>query len=189
MIGFGQRISYAFRSFFRILSSGEIPRDVAGELIKQTTEAQARIEAQAPRAERPVEKPVEKPADSTDRAVQMLAILQRDGRLIDFFTEDIAPYSDAQVGAAVRDLHHSCKQTLERYVKLEPIIASEEGEPVTVEDPVDPAAVKLIGNVTGKPPVRGLLRHRGWRVSTVSLPPLPDGTARSVIAPAEVEIP
>jgi hypothetical protein len=72
---------------------------------------------------------------------------------------------------------------------MEPIIASEEGEPVTVQDPFDPSAVKLIGNVTGKPPLRGLLRHRGWRVSTVSLPPLPDGTARSVIAPAEVEIP
>jgi hypothetical protein len=185
MIGFGQRISFAFRSFFRILSSGEIPGDVAGELVKEPPQ----VAAAAPSVPAPqVELPVEKLVDSTDRAVQMLAILQRDGRLIDFFTEDIASYSDAQVGAAVRDLHQSCKQTLERYVKLEPIIASEEGQPVTVQDPVDPATIKLIGNVTGRPPLRGLLRHRGWRVSTVSLPPLPDGTARSVVAPAEVEI-
>jgi hypothetical protein len=185
MIGLGQRISYAFRSFFRILSSGEIPGDVAGELVKQPARAEP---VPAQQVEKPAERPVEKPVDSTDRAVQMLAILQRDGRLIDFFTEDIASYSDAQVGAAVRDLHQSCKQTLERYVKLEPIIESEEGQPVTVQDPVDPATIKLIGNVTGKPPLRGLLRHRGWRVSTVSLPPLPDGAARSVVAPAEVEI-
>lgn len=188
MIGFGQRISYAFRSFFRILSSGEIPGDVAGELVKQPAEAEQLAAKPAPQVEKPAETPVEKPVDSTDRAVQMLAILQRDGRLIDFLTEDIAPYSDAQVGAAVRDLHHSCRHTLERYVKLEPIIASEEGQPVTVQDPVDPASIKLIGNVTGKPPLRGLLRHRGWRVSTVSLPPLPDGAARSIVAPAEVEI-
>jgi hypothetical protein len=188
MIGFGQRVSYAFRAFFRILSSGEIPRDVAGELIKQPGEAAERATPPAARVESPIESRVEKPLESTDRAVQMLAILQRDGRLIDFFTEDIAPYSDAQVGAAVRDVHQNCKQSLERYVKLEPIIASEEGQPVTVEDPVDPAAIKLIGNVTGKPPLRGLLRHRGWRVITVSLPPLPDGTGRSVVAPAEVEI-
>ena len=188
MIGFGQRISYAFRSFFRILSSGEIPGDVAGELVKPPPQAAAPPSVPAPQVEGPVERPIEKAVDSTDRAVQMLAILQRDGRLIDFFTEDIAPYSDAQVGAAVRDLHQSCKQTLERYVKLEPIIASEEGQPVTVQDPVDPATIKLIGNVTGRPPLRGLLRHRGWRVSTVNLPPLPDGTARSVVAPAEVEI-
>jgi hypothetical protein len=174
MIGFGQRISYAFRSFFRILSSGEIPGDVAGKLVKQPAEAGQLAAKPAPQVEKPAETPVEKPVDSTDRAVQMLAILQRDGRLIDFFTEDIAPYSDAQVGAAVRDLHQSCRQTLERYVKLEPIIASEEGQPVTVQDPVDP--------------LRGLLRHRGWRVSTVSLPPLPDGAARSIVAPAEVEI-
>lgn len=188
MIGFGQRISYAFRSFFRILSSGEIPGDVAGELVKQPAEAEQLTTRPARQVESPVERPAEEPADSTDRAVQMLAILQRDGRLIDFFTEDIAHYSDAQVGAAVRDLHRSCKQTLERYVKLEPIIASEEGQPVTVQDPFDPAAIKLVGNVTGKPPLRGLLRHRGWRVSTVSLPPLPGGAARSVVAPAEVEI-
>jgi hypothetical protein len=119
----------------------------------------------------------------------MLAILQRDGRLIDFFTEDIAPYSDAQIGAAVRELQQSCKQSLERYVTLEPIIASEEGQPVTVPDAIDPAAIKLIGNVTGKPPLRGLLRHRGWRASVVNLPPLPDKSGRSIVAPAEVEIP
>jgi hypothetical protein len=181
MIGFGQRISYAFRSFFRILSSGEIPGDVAQELIQTPADA-----AQPEVADITLRD--ETPPDSVDRAVQMLAILQRDGRLIDFFTEDIAPYSDQQIGAAVRDLHQSCKSALERYIKLEPIIASDEGQPVTVQDPIDPAAVKLIGNVTGRLPIRGLLRHRGWRVKSVDLPPLPGGNGRSVIAPAEVEI-
>lgn len=177
MIGFGRRISYAFKSFFAILSGGEIPREVARELTQP--------EAAAPAAAGPEPPPVE----TADRAVQMLAILQRDGRLIDFLTEDIAGYSDAQVGAAVRDLHQSCQQTLLRYVRLEPIIASEEGQPVTVQEAIDPAAIKLIGNVTGKPPLRGLLRHRGWRASAVNLPPLADGAGRTVVAPAEVEIP
>lgn len=184
MIGLGQRLSYAFRSFFKILSDGKIPNDVAQTL---NPSPQAEKTPAVPQVEIP---PLaEKPAESTDRAIQMLAILQRDGRLIDFFSEDISPFSDAQIGAAVRDLHQSCKQTLERYVKLEPIIASEEGEPVTVEDPFDPAAIKLIGNVTGRPPMRGLLRHRGWRAIQVQLPPLSDGEGRLVIAPAEVEIP
>jgi hypothetical protein len=182
MIGFGKRISYAFKSFFGILSSGEIPRDVAQELTRPTAQAATPL----PAAREPQTVAA---AESADRAVQMLAILQRDGRLVDFLSEDMSPYSDAQIGAAVRDLHRSCKQTLERYLKLEPIIASEEGQPVTVEADIDPAAIKLIGNVTGKPPLRGLLRHRGWRVSAVNLPPLPDGTGRSVVAPAEVEIP
>jgi len=180
MIGFGRRISYAFKSFFAILSGGEIPREVVRELIQPEA-----AEAAAPAVARPEPPPVE----TADRAVQMLAILQRDGRLIDFLTEDIAGYSDAQVGAAVRDLHQSCQQTLLRYVRLEPIIASEEGQPVTVQEAIDPAAIKLIGNVTGKPPLRGLLRHRGWRASAVNLPPLADGAGRTVVAPAEVEIP
>lgn len=181
MIGLGQRISYAFRSFFRILSSAEIPPDVAQELVQSPAQiAQPLVEAE------PLQR--ETSTEGVHRAVQILAILQRDGRLIDFFTEDIAPYSDAQIGAAVRELHQNCKKSLERYVKLEPIIASDEGQPVTVQDPVDPAAVKLIGNVTGKPPLRGLLRHKGWRVESIDLPPLPEEKGRSVIAPAEVEI-
>jgi len=178
MIGFGKRIAYAFKSFFAILASGEIPRQLAEEIIPPPA-------AVAPTPQAAMEPPV----DSADRAVQMLAILQRDGRLIDFLTEEIAPYSDAQIGAAVRDLHQSCKQTLARYVTLEPIIASEEGQSITLQEAVDPAAIKLIGNVTGKPPLRGLLRHRGWRVSAVHLPPLPGAAGRSVIAPAEVELP
>jgi hypothetical protein len=121
--------------------------------------------------------------------VQILALLQRDGRLIDFFTEDMASYSDAQIGAAARQVHESCRHVLERYLALEPIIASAEGQPVTVPEDVDPATTKLIGNVTGTLPLRGVLRHRGWRVSRVELPPLPEGAGRSVVAPAEVEMP
>jgi hypothetical protein len=181
MIGFGKRISYAFKSFFGILSSGALPRDVAHELIESPTETAAPAPA--------IAEPTAPVVESTDRAVQMLAILQRDGRLIDFLTEEIAPYSDAQIGAAVRDLHENCRQSLLKYVRLEPIIASEEGQAITVQEAIDPAAIKLIGNVTGKPPLRGTLRHRGWRASQVNLPPLADGAGRTVVAPAEVEIP
>jgi hypothetical protein len=127
--------------------------------------------------------------ESFDRAVQMLALLQRDGRLVDFLAEDVAPYPDTQLGAAVRTVHESCRQAIERYVKLEPVITSEEDQPVTVPAGFDPASIKLIGNVAGKPPLRGLLRHRGWRATQVNLPSLPEGTGRSVVAPAEVEIP
>ena len=78
--------------------------------------------------------------------------------------------------------------SLDHYVKLEPILNSEEDQPVTVPAGFDPAAIKLIGNVVGAPPVRGVLRHKGWRVKEVNLPPLPQGDGRMVIAPAEVEL-
>ena len=119
----------------------------------------------------------------------MLALLQREGRLIDFFSEDLTPYPDAQVGAAVRELHAGCRKALEQYVTLEPIIEGEEDAPVTVPAGFDPASVKLVGNVTGQAPLRGLLRHRGWRATEVELPPLaPQESARAIVAPAEVEI-
>ena len=85
-------------------------------------------------------------------------------------------------------MHESCQQVLNRYVQLEPIISSQEGEPVTVQDGFDPAAIKLIGNVTGKPPLKGTLRHQGWRAVKVELPSLTDGRDQFVVAPAEVEI-
>ena len=184
-MGFGKRLAYAFKCFFSLLSSGEIPADIARELglaPAQVTPAAAPSSASIPAP------PIERPVESVDRAVQMLALLQRDGRLIDFLTEDIAPYGDAEIGAAVREVHQSCRQVLEHYLKLEPVITSEEGRPVTVEAGFDPATIKLIGNVTGQPPLRGLLRHRGWQATQVNLPPLPDGVGRSVVAPAEVEI-
>lgn len=184
MIGFGKRISYATRCFFSVLSRGEVPEEIASVVAPGTTPPVP--ETPALPAERVEVEPAE---DSTDRAVQLLALLQRDGRLVDFLSEEIAPYQDAQIGAAVRELHANCRKALEQYVTLEPIYAEEEDRPVTVAEGFDPSSVKLVGKVTGRPPLRGLLRHRGWRVTGVNLPSLPpQGTGRAVVAPAEVEI-
>jgi hypothetical protein len=186
MLGFGKRVSYAARCFFAVLSRGEVPADIAPEVaggaaVPEREPAPVRLPAERVEA-RPAE-------DSNDRAVQLLALLQREGRLVDFFSEDIAPYQDAQVGAAVRELHAGCRKALAQYVTLEPVMGGEEDRPVTVEEGFDPASVKLVGNVTGRPPLRGLLRHRGWRVTQINLPSLPpEGSGRKVVAPAEVEI-
>ena len=184
MMGLGKRISYALRCLFSILLHGQIPQNIALEMGKSPPATAAVPHTPELRVEEAEKRPWE-----YDRAVQMLALLQREGRLIDFLAEDVAPYPDAQLGAAVRSVHESCRQALERYIKLEPIIASEEDRPVTVQTGFDPASIKVIGNVTGKPPLRGLLRHRGWRATQVNLPSLPEGSGRSVVAPAEVEIP
>jgi hypothetical protein len=184
-MGPGKRISSALRCLLSILVHGKIPEDIARELVKTPTGPQADVhisEVRATEAEN-------KPSESFDRAVQILALLQRDGRLIDFLAEDVSPYPDAQLGAAVRSVHESSRQVLERYVKLEPIIASDEDCPITLQAGFDAGSIKVVGNTTGRPPLRGLLRHRGWRATQVNLPSLPDGAGRSVVAPAEVEIP
>ena len=178
MVPYGRRLKYAFRTFFSILDHSRIPDDVAEALLKK--------EAPAPAAPVvPAAAPVDK--DKGDRAVQILALLQRDGRLIDFLMEDLTPYQDAQIGAAVRDVHGGSRQALQRYFTLEPVMDDEEGRAVSVERGTDPARLKVTGNTAAAPPLRGTLRHRGWEATRVELPPLP-ASGRTIVAPAEVEV-
>ncbi len=133
--------------------------------------------------------PIPEASPSPRAAIQMLAILQREGRLIDFLQEDLSDYDDAQIGAAVRSIHQNCKKDLEAHMELKPIIDEEEGSRVTVPQNFDPNAIRLTGNVTGEPPFNGALRHRGWRAEKVSLPiTAHKDKAHWIIAPAEVEI-
>lgn len=167
------RISLAFRSFFSILFGGTLPPDIA--------QAFGYSKA-APVKAAPPPKPK---AGAADGAVQILAILQRDARLVDFLMEDISGYADDQVGAAVRDVQTQARESLARYLKLEPVIDGVEGTFTKIEG-TDAALVKLIGKVpaSGKAP-GGLLRHKGWKAAKVDLPEAPPGT---VLAPAELEI-
>jgi Domain of unknown function (DUF2760) len=124
--------------------------------------------------------------------LRVLAVLQRDGRLIDFLEENIDPYSDAQIGAAVRDIHRGCQKALHEYLKIEPVMNAKEEDRVTIAADFDPAAVRLVGNVNGSPPFQGILKHHGWRARASQLPALPatrSSDESSVLSPAEVEIP
>jgi hypothetical protein len=118
--------------------------------------------------------------------LQLLAILQRDSRLVDFLMEDVSGYADDQIGAAVRELHDQCRDALARYVGLAPVIDGVEG--TFAKAPGDAAAVKFVGNVPAKPPAGGTLRHKGWRAVKVDLPALAAKQDASIVAPAEIEI-
>jgi hypothetical protein len=102
--------------------------------------------------------------------------------------EELNAYRDVQVGAADRNVHASCRAVLRRYMTFEPVVVEQEGARVTVEPGTAPAMVKVVGNAAGRPPYEGIVRHRGWLVSRIDLPPAPAG-ARYVVAPAEVEVP
>jgi len=181
MLSHGTRWKYAFRAFFSLIFHGRIADDILAEFA-----APAAAPVRVPAA--PVEARVESRVESNDRAAQILAILQRDGRLVDFLMEDLGAYSNEQVGAAVRDVHRGCRQALDKYATLAPVFDAVEGSAVTVDAGSDAARVKVVGNAAGSPPFRGVLRHRGWDATRLELPPLP-ATGRSVLAPAEVEIP
>jgi Domain of unknown function (DUF2760) len=129
------------------------------------------------------------PPRAGDEALALLMLLQQEGRFVDFVEEDLTPYSDAQVGSAVRSIHQGCRAALHERLELQSILPGEEGATVTVEAGFDPAAVRISGNVHGKPPYQGVLRHPGWRSSPVKLPERTGDRDVSILAPAEVEIP
>ncbi len=120
--------------------------------------------------------------------LHFLSVLQREGRILDFFSEDLTLYDDEQIGAAVRSIQEECKRTVEKYLSPVPVLNKEEGDLVNIEAGFDPDSIKLTGNVSGQPPFKGILRHRGWRAGKKDVPKLSDVIDSSIITPAEVEI-
>lgn len=169
------RILLAFRAFFALLFGGTLPPDILSAL-------GLILKSDIPKP--PPPKPEIKPEDG---ALQLLGILQRDARLVDFFMEDIAGATDDQVGAAVRDIHAKTNQILVRHFAPVPVIDAVEGSAVKSDG--NPAHTKFIGNVpaTGKPS-GGVLVHRGWRAGVTALPKLNTRQDLAVLAPAEIEV-
>jgi uncharacterized protein DUF2760 len=128
-----------------------------------------------------------RPPAAAGPALHLLALLQREGRLIDFCEEEIAGFSDAQVGAAARTVHDGCRKALRDAFSFAPVRSEPESSQITLDGGFDPAAVRLTGNVSGNPPFAGVLRHHGWRVVESRMPAR--ATDSSVVAPAEVELP
>ncbi|BDT69671.1 hypothetical protein os1_38630 [Comamonadaceae bacterium OS-1] len=123
-----------------------------------------------------------------DAALQLLGLLQREARFVDFIQEDVAAYSDADIGGAARLVHTGCRKVLQEHFTLAPARPEAEGSRVVLEAGFDAAAVRLTGNVVGHAPFRGTLRHPGWKATDVRLPRTTEGHDPRVIAAAEVEL-
>jgi hypothetical protein len=177
--GFLSRLSIALGAFFRILSDAHYAGQVLG--------LQQPAPMTAPASPAPA---VVKPAPAkpnTDAALQLLALLQRDARLIDFTQEDLSVYTDADIGGAARVVHEGCCKVLREHFSITPIRTEAEGSRITLTDDFDARAIRLTGNVVGKPPFQGNLSHRGWRAAEVRLPQRSEGFDATVLAQAEVE--
>lgn len=142
------------------------------------------------RVEVPVEKIVEKVVEkrSDTSALQLLGLLQREARFVDFVQEDVVAYTDAEVGAAARVVHEGCRKVLGAHFSIAPVRNEPEGSRVTLAAGFDATAVRLTGNVVGQAPFTGTLGHRGWRVTEARLPQLTDDKAAAILAQAEVEL-
>lgn len=197
---FFSRIAIAIGSFFAILGNGRLAGDVSrlrgGEALAADVQPQeVRVEVPVEkivevRVEVPVEKIVEKTVEvQTDTAaLQLLGLMQREARFVDFIQEEVAPYTDAEIGAAARVVHEGCRKVLREHFAMEPVRPEAEGSRITLQAGFNAAAVRLTGHVVGQAPFTGTLGHRGWQVTQVKLPQLTDTQAAKIIAQAEVEL-
>ena len=177
------RFGLAFRVFFKALLDAGFASRIAPLLSGEAPAALA-----APDRKPTAPKPVKKSAIRSD-AVTLLATLQREARLIDMVKEPLGNYSDAQVGAAARDVLRDCGEVLDRLFGLAPLVEQEEGSDVEVPAGYDASWFRLTGNISGEPPFRGQLVHHGWMVTRCEIPAW-TGSERSqmVVAPEEVEV-
>jgi len=138
----------------------------------------------------PTAAPAPAPAAGGD-ALILLSLLQERGRFLDFVSEDISAYGDAQVAAASRVVHQGCKAVLDECLTLVPAHAGAEGDRISVDPAADPNRYRLQGKLAPQPPYSGVVVHRGWKTTRLALPrrtrPI-DPAGENIVAPIDVEV-
>lgn len=175
-VSFSSRIGLAFR----VLFDGEF----AARL--NEPEATRELPAPSPVASSAVVPVAAAEEHTVDAALQLLSLLQREGRFVDFVQQDVTAFPDADIGAAARVVHEGCRRALHAHARVVSVRGEAEGSIVTLTQAN--SDVKLVGNVAGAAPFRGVLRHRGWRVQGLSLPKRIGAQDPEVVAPAELEL-
>ena len=151
------------------------------KIVEKIVEVEKLVHAPAP-------EPVILKESTPDAALQLLGLLQKEARFIDFIKEDIATYSDADIGVAARVVHEGCNKALNEHFTLAPIRSEQEGGKITLPQGFDASSVRLTGNIVGSAPFTGTLIHKGWQVTNIRLPKLTQGHNASILAAAEVEL-
>jgi hypothetical protein len=151
------------------------------KVVEKIVEVEKIVQAPAP-------EPVILKEATPDAALQLLGLLQKEARFIDFIKEDITAYADAEIGVAARVVHEGCNKAINEHFTLEPVRTEQEGNKITLAKGFDAATVRLTGNIVGSAPFTGTLVHKGWQVTDLRLPKLTQGHNPAIIAAAEVEL-
>jgi len=158
----------------------QIPEPVV-KIVEKIVEVEKLVHAPAP-------EPVILKESTPDAALQLLGLLQKEARFIDFIKEDIAAYSDANIGVAARVVHEGCNKAINEHFTLAPVRSEKEGGKITLPQGFDASSVRLTGNIVGSAPFTGTLIHKGWQVTNIRLPKLTQGHNATILAAAEVEL-
>ncbi|NOT83918.1 MAG: DUF2760 domain-containing protein [Methylococcaceae bacterium] len=136
----------------------------------------------------PIPEPIILKEATPDAALQLLALLQKEARFIDFIKEDVTAYSDADIGIAARVVHEGCNKAINEYFSLATVRTEAEGSKITLAKEFDATQVRLTGNIVGQAPFTGTLIHKGWQVTDIRLPKLTQAHNAKILAAAEVEL-
>ena len=185
----------ALRVFFAVLFNGKTAKRVKACLDSKTSEND--LKGLPSPTEKAVEAAPVKPAPnksgqtpkprSIDRngALTLLSALQRDSRLLDLVNESLDSYSDAQIGAAARDVLRDSRKVLDRMFGLKHLVDTPEGETVALPENASPVRWRVLGKASSE---SGTLSHPGWQATKLDLPQWAGSSEDSmVIAAAEVE--
>lgn len=151
------------------------------KIVEKIVEVEKIVQAPAP-------EPVILKEATPEAALQLLSLLQKEARFIDFIKEDVSVYSDADIGAAARVVHQGCSKAINEHFTLAPVSQDQEGSRVTLSKGFDAASFRLTGNIVGEAPFTGTLVHKGWQVTDLRLPKLTEGHNAKIVAAAEVEL-
>ncbi|RIZ71387.1 MAG: DUF2760 domain-containing protein [Methylococcales bacterium] len=162
-------------------TSAPVSAEPVIKIVEKIIEVEKLVHAPAP-------EPVILKEATPDAALQLLSLLQKEARFIDFIKEDVTSYSDADIGIAARVVHEGCNKAINEHFTLAAIRNEQEGSKVTIPQGFDAGAVRLTGNITGAAPFTGTLIHKGWQVTNIRLPKLTQGHDATILAAAEVEL-
>lgn len=178
VIGMARR---AKKAPVEVIKTVEVPSEPEIKIVEKIVEVEKIVQAPAP-------EPIVLKESTPDAALQLLGMLQKEARFIDFIKEDVAAYSDADIGVAARVVHEGCNKAINEYFTLDTVRTDQEGSKVTLAEGFNASEVRLTGNIVGKAPFTGTLIHKGWQVTSIRLPKLTAGHNASIIAAAEVEL-
>lgn len=179
-LGLPARLWLSLWCAFKVLFNRELAASVA------SLRAGPATPETLPAAATKLEKVDDASAATSNGALQLLSLLQREGRFVDFVEQEITTFADAEIGAAARLVHEGCRRALHAHGRIVSVRSEAEGAPLTLEQAS--SDVKLVGNVAGSAPFRGVLRHRGWRVEELTLPRSIGAHDPKLVAPAELEL-
>lgn len=185
------RLFFAFRVFFIVLFRRDSALRIRDLLNGNST---VLVPTETPRLSTPAESkpitaklpaPLRKESVRRSEALTLLSALQRESRLLDLVSESLDPFSDAQIGAAARDVLRDTRKSLDRIFGLQHLIHSPEGDVIEIPSDASTARWRIVGKESGD---RGTLSHPGWQATKLDMPQWSGNADDSmVIAAAEVE--